>query len=196
MLSAGGPARLCRLVDRRRLIQFGFWGVLGRPGGGAPDLPARQRQQRLLERRRKPSTASAAIVSADELREKATEQETPIYWAGEQNGAEIEFSQPQAGRTYVRYLTGGAEAGDPNAEFLTIGTYEFKDAAKALKDQAKKPDGVLASAPGGGVVYFNTTHPQSVYLAYPGEETQIEVYDPNPKRSLGLVSSGLIVPVG
>ena len=136
------------------------------------------------------------IVNADELRENAGEQEGPIYWAGEQEGAEIEFSQPEAGRTYVRYLTGGAEAGDPNAEFLTIGTYEFKDPTKALKEQAKKPNGVLASAPGGGVVFFNTTHPQSVYLAYPGEEAQIEVYDPNPKRSLGLVSSGLIVPVG
>lgn len=196
MLSAGGPARLCRLVDRKRLIQFGFWGVLGVLGAvllislldnGNDDSSSEEESA---------STASAAIVSADELSEKATEQETPIYWAGEQNGAEIEFSQPQASRTYVRYLTGGAEAGDPNAEFLTIGTYEFKDAAKALKDQAKKPDGVLAAAPGGGVVYFNTTHPQSVYLAYPGEETQIEVYDPNPKRSLGLVSSGLIVPVG
>src|SRR5262249_13245273 len=29
MLPAGAPARLCRLMDRKRLIQFGFWGVLG-----------------------------------------------------------------------------------------------------------------------------------------------------------------------
>ena len=142
------------------------------------------------------SRTKPEIVSPAQLSEAAVELDHPLYWAGEQESAEIEFSQPQAARTYVRYLTGGAEAGDPNAEFLTIGTYEFKDAAKALKEQAKKPDGVLAAAPGGGVVFFNTTHPQSVYLAYPGEEAQIEVYDPNPKRSIGLVSSGLIVPVG
>ena len=28
MLSAGGLDRLCRLMDRRRLIKYGFWGVL------------------------------------------------------------------------------------------------------------------------------------------------------------------------
>jgi hypothetical protein len=183
-------------MDRKRVIQFGFWGVLGVLGAlllislldnGNNDSSSEEESA---------STASAAIVSTDELSEKATEQETPIYWAGEQNGSEIEFSQPEAGRTYVRYLTGGAEAGDPNSEFLTIGTYTFEDATNALREQAKQPNGVLASAPGGGVVYFDKSHPQSVYLAYPGEQVQIEVYDPNPKRSLGLVSSGLIVPVG
>jgi hypothetical protein len=182
-------------VDRKRLIQFAFWGVLGVLAAvllislvGGNDNNSSTSEETA-------SSTTPAIVGAEELRERATEQESPIYWAGEQEGAEIEFSQPQAGQTYVRYLTGGAEAGDSNAEFLTIGTYEFKDAVKALKEQAKQPNGVLASAPGGGVVFFNTTHPQSVYLAYPGEEVQIEVYDPNPKRSLGLVSSGLIVPV-
>jgi hypothetical protein len=185
-------------MDRKRLIQFCFWGVLG--------VLAAVLLISLLDKENSNSSSpgettssssrSPVIVSGDELREKASEQEGPVYWAGEQAGSQIEFSQPEEGRTYVRYLTGGAEAGDPNPEFLTIGTYEFKDATKALKEQAKKPNGVLASAPGGGVVYFNTGHPQSVYLAYPGEEVQIEVYDPNPKRSLGLVSSGLIVPVG
>ena len=183
-------------MDRKRLIKYGFWSVLGVLAvvllislldNGGDNSSSSEAET---------TTSSAEIVSVDELREKAAEQEGSVYWAGEQEGAEIEFSQPQAGRTYVRYLTGGAEAGDPKAEFLTIGTYVFKDAAKALKEQAKLPNGVLASAPGGGVVFFNTTHPQSVYLAYPGEEVQIEVYDPNPKRSLGLVSSGLIVPVG
>jgi hypothetical protein len=141
------------------------------------------------------TTTGAEIVSAEELRERAAEHQGPVYWAGEQAGAQTEYSEPEPGRTYVRYLTGGAEAGDPDTEFLTIGTYEFKDPVQALKGQAKQPNGVLASAPGGGVVFFSKTHPQSVYLAYPGEEVQIEVYDPNPKRSLGLVSSGLIVPV-
>jgi hypothetical protein len=185
-------------MDRKRLIQFGFWGVLAvlaavllislLDGGDNNSSSATTAESG--------SGTAAVIVSAEELSEKANEQESPVYWAGEQEGTEIEFSQPEAGRTYVRYLTGGAEAGDPGAEFLTIGTYEFTDPTKALKEQAEQPNGVLASAPGGGVVFFDTTRPQSVYLAYPGEEVQIEVYDPNPKRSIGLVSSGLIVPVG
>jgi hypothetical protein len=184
-------------MQRKQLIRYGFWTVLAVLGavllialidGGGDDSSS-------SETTTAGSTTGPVILSADELREKAAELEEPIYWAGEQKGAEIEFSQPESGRTYVRYLTGGAEAGDPNSEFLTVGSYEFPQASKALKEQAKQPDGVLASAPGGGVVFFNTKQPQSVYLAFPGESVQVEVYDPNPKRSLGLVSSGLIVPV-
>jgi hypothetical protein len=178
------------------VIQFGFWGVIAVLAAALLIALLDNGSSSSSESEAETSSTGAEIVSANELREKATEQQSPIYWAGEQKGTEIDLSQPKAGQTYVRYLTGGAEAGDPSAEFLTIGTYEFKDAAKALREQAKQPNGVLASAPGGGVVFFDTTHPQSVYLAYPGEEAQIEVYDPNPKRSLGLVSSGRIVPVG
>jgi hypothetical protein len=180
-------------MERQKLIRIGFWAVLAVLAGvlllsliGGDDDESSSSE----------STAAAEIVSVDELSEKASEQEEPIYWAGEQEGTEIEFSQPEPGRTYVRYLTEGAEAGDPSANFLTVGSYEFPEASQALKKQSKEPGGVLASAPGGGVVYFNTERPQSVYLAYPGEDVQIEVYDPNPKRSLGLVSSGLVVPVG
>ena len=185
-------------MDRKKIIRYCFWAVLGVLAAVLLISLLDNGDDNSSSSDTTPSslTTEAVIVSADELREKAAEHEGPIYWAGEQEGAEVEYSEPEPGRTYVRYLTGGAEAGDPETNFLTIGTYEFKDAAKALKKQAKEPNGILASAPGGGVVYFDTTHPQSVYLAYPGEEAQIEVYDPNPKRSLGLVSSGLIVPVG
>ncbi len=186
-------------MDRKKIIRYSFWAVfavLGRdPHHRACSTTATELLQ-LGQPTSKARATAAVIVSADELREKAAEHDGPVYWAGEQEGAEIEYSEPEPGRIYVRYLTGGAEAGDPNTNFLTIGTYEFKDAAQALKKQSKESNGVLASAPGGGVVYFDTTHPQSVYLAYPGEEAQVEVFDPNPKRSLGLVSSGLIVPVG
>src|SRR4051794_5818723 len=61
-----------------------------------------------------PSTSGAArIVTVEELQETAASGEAPIYWAGAQDEAELELSQPDAARTYVRYLTEGAEAGDP-----------------------------------------------------------------------------------
>jgi hypothetical protein len=185
-------------MDRKRLIRYGFWAVIavlaavllislldnGDDNSSSSSTTAESE-----------SSTGAVIVTPEELREKAAEHGAPVYWAGEQEGAQIEYSEPESGRIYVRYLTGGAEAGDPDTEFLTIGTYEFENAAQALKKQAQQPNGVLASAPGGGVVFFNSTHPESVYLAYPGEEVQVEVYDPNPKRSIGLVSSGLVIPV-
>lgn len=142
------------------------------------------------------SSNGAEIVSVDSLRDTAAEQETPIYWAGEQEGAELELSQPDEDRTYVRYLTGGAEAGDPKPDFLTVGTYANPKAVAALRQRGNEPGSVLGEAPGGATVYFNREQPQSVYLAYPGVDVEIEVYDPNLKRALQLVNSGQIVDAG
>lgn len=141
------------------------------------------------------ASGEAQIVSADELEEAVEDEAEPVYWAGEKEGTELELSQPEAGRTYVRYLTEGAEAGDQRAEFLTVGTYVQQGAVAALRRQAKEADGVLGTAPGDAVVYFNRDQPASVYLAYPGVDVQIEVFDPNFTRALQLVNSGQIVPV-
>jgi hypothetical protein len=141
-------------------------------------------------------SAAAHIVTVGELREAAAERTTPVYWAGEQAGTEIELSQPDASRTYVRYLTGDAEAGAPGAGFLTVATYAHDDPVGALRRQSREPGGVLATAPGGATVYFSRNHPTSVYLAYPGVKVQIEVYDPSFKRALQLVESGQIVSAG
>ena len=129
------------------------------------------------------ATGGAEAVSADTLRERATELGSPIYWAGPQEGATLELTEENAGEAvYVRYLTGGAEPGSKNTEFLTIGTYAFADPVKALEEQAKQSGGRLSSAPGGGAVYHDRDTPNSFYLAYPGTEVQVEVYDPDPER--------------
>lgn len=136
------------------------------------------------------------VLSVEALGDAVSGQEPPVYWAGEQSDAEVELSRPEDSRTYIRYLTDGAEAGDERADFLTIGTYSHTDPVAALRKQGKEPGGVIATAPGGATVYFNRKQPNSVYLAYPGVEAEIEVYDPNFTRALQLVNSGQIVPVG
>jgi hypothetical protein len=142
------------------------------------------------------SSGGAEIVSADSLQAAAAKQATPVYWAGEQQGAELELSRDGSDRTYVRYLTDGADAGDPRPAFLTVGTYAQDNPVATLRRQGKEPGSVLRRAPGGATVYFNRTRPGSVYLAYPGVPVEIEVYDPSFKRALQLVNSGQIVSVG
>lgn len=141
------------------------------------------------------SDGAAEIVSPDSLRETASEGKTPIYWAGEQSGTKLELSRPDKGRTYVRYLTGGAEAGSKRADFLTVGTYAQPNAVASLRRQSKRSGGTIARAPGNATVYFNRDNPQSVYLAYPDAPVEVEVFDPSFKRALRLVDSGQIVAV-
>jgi hypothetical protein len=143
-----------------------------------------------------PGSNGAEIVSASSLRTALAGEATPIYWAGERRGTKLELSQPSRGRTYVRYLTGDAEAGDRRANFLTVSTYAQPNAVAALRRQGKRSGGTVRLAPGNATVYFDRTDPGSVYLAYPGVPVEIEVYDPSFKRALQLVNSGQIVAVG
>jgi hypothetical protein len=140
------------------------------------------------------SPGAAEIVSPDSLRETASEA-VPIYWAGERKGTELELSRPDKDRTYVRYLTGGAKAGDKRAEFLTIGTYAQSNAVASLRRQAERSGGTLGHAPGNATVYYDRGNAQSVYLSYPGSPVEVEVFDPSFQHALRLVNSGQIIAV-
>lgn len=140
-------------------------------------------------------SGKAEIVSTEALEDAVEDESPPVYWAGERQGTELELSRPDDERTYVRYLTDGAQVGDPKADFLTVGTYATADAVAELKRQGKEPGGVLGTAPGAATVYFNRSQPLSVYVAFPGVEAQIEVYDPRPGQALRLVNAGQVVPI-
>jgi hypothetical protein len=139
---------------------------------------------------------AAHIVDASELSDLESELGHPIYWAGERPPAQLELAVEADGSAYLRYLSPGVEAGDPEQRFLTVGTYPVVDAVGALERTARSSGSTLGRAAGGGVVLANPSSEGSVYLAYPGSDIQIEVYDPTPGRSLRLIRSGAIVPVG
>jgi hypothetical protein len=185
---ANTPKRrdVVRSAGLAMLVALGLivWVLVADDGGDAPaGAPA------------PPTPASAAaIVDVEVLRDAAAAGSTPIYWAGSPAGAKLEFSQPAPDRTYVRYLTGDAEVDDPRP-FLTVGSYGLPDPIVALRKQGSQPGGVLAKAPGGGVVYFSRKQPESVYLAYPDEDVEIEVFAPSFEQALQLVTTGKIVPV-
>jgi hypothetical protein len=119
-----------------------------------------------------------------------------IYWAGERPATNLELTSEGSGNVYLRYLPPGTEAGDPNAGFLTIGTYPVPDPVDALRRTVAKSGASLGRTAGGGVTLVNPASRGSVYLAYPGSDLQIEVYDPAPGKALQLIRSGTIGPVG
>src|SRR5260221_1188805 len=119
-----------------------------------------------------------------------------VYWAGEQPPDRLELTEEAGTSIYLRYLPPGVEAGDPRPQFLTVRTYPVADAAGALRRTAAKTGSTLGHTADGGVVLVNHSSGGSVYLAYPGSDLQIEVYDPAPGRALALVRSGAVRPVG
>jgi hypothetical protein len=141
------------------------------------------------------STPAVQVVSESELLEAMEGVGYPVYWAGPRLGVQYEVSRPEDGRAFVRYLPKGEEAESEEA-FLTVGSYQQLDALASIRELGQKPGAILVQIAGGGSAYADGADATSAYLAFPGVETQVEVYDPQPGRALSLVRSGAIVPIG
>ena len=131
-------------------------------------------------------------LSAKGLRTLTASIPQPIYWAGPKPGYLYELTRTSTGKIFVRYLPPGTRVGSRKATYLIVATYPFRDALKALTDLRTQR---RLKIPGGGIAIVDASHPESVHLAFPGSNNQIEVYDPSPKRSLAIVKSGAVRPV-
>ena len=139
------------------------------------------------ERPRPKSTA----VSARQLRALRRGTGYDLYWAGPRPGATYELTRTADGATFIRYLPQGVSVGDPSTDYLTIGTYPRQNAFRGLRRLARR-DSVSLDVVGRGIAVYRRDRPQSVYLAFPGEEVQVEVYDPSPERARRLARSGRV----
>ena len=135
------------------------------------------------------------IVSADELSSFATDIDRRIYWAGKRPGTRLELTDEGGGETYVRYLTGGASAGDERAIFTTVATYPRRNAYAAAVAEARQRSAELNRTRSGGLAITYREKPESVYLVYRGLDDLIEVYDREARKARDLALSGRIRPV-
>ena len=120
----------------------------------------------------------------------------PVYWAGDLGQAMLEATRTSDDRVFVRYLDDDVELGDPRDEFLTIATYPLDGAFGLLEQAADREGAIVEDGPEGSLVVSNEDSPTSVYMGFPGEDYQVEIYDPNPDRALDLSTSGQIEPAG
>lgn len=142
-----------------------------------------------------PEPGEPQEVSVQDLRAFASSSDGPVYWAGAVPGRTLELTKTNRNHTYVRYLGAGAQPGDRRAIFTTVATYprqrSYQEATRAAKLKGAKS----RPAPGGGLAVWRDSRPTSVYLAYPGQDALVEVFDPSPQRASKLALSGDIGPV-
>ena len=188
-----GPIRIGAVVALALAIAFVVWLVVrgndsstSRPAA-SPAAPAQPKAVAQPVRTFGPLAATVAKL-------RVIARARPVYWAGRKPTATYELTKTSNGRVYIRYLPSGIRVGSrKNVRF--VGTYAVPDAYKALRKAAKAAGDVTFKAPRGGLAIYSKTGPTNVYLAFPGSNYQIEVYDPNPSRARQLVKSGAIRPI-
>jgi len=136
-----------------------------------------------------------ALVSSAQLERASAALGSPIYWAGPRHGYSYELTVTSGGRVYLRYLPRRVKAGDPRANFLTVGTYRGDDAYADLQLASTGKTVHSTRLPGGGLMVAPKRLPKSVYLASSGSPYQVEVYDPAAGHSQLLVRNGSITQV-
>lgn len=141
------------------------------------------------------TVAEARIVSEEELADAASTSETPVYWAGEMDGAQIELTE-EDGSFLVRYLEEDDDVGAARARRIAIGSYALPNPRKALSTFAETPGATVTDVEGIGKVVISPEARKNVYFVDPDDEVQVEVYAPGSKQAIGLVRSGEVQPVG
>jgi hypothetical protein len=142
-----------------------------------------------------PSTTVKPIrVSAAGLRMLARYLTAPIYWAGPISGRVFELRRAADGSVTVRYLPRSAQVGTKDP-YLAIATYPLANAYEITREAASKQGAVRVGAGAGLVAFYNRSKPTNVYLARPGSNYQVEVFDPSQGRARTLVQSGRVAPI-
>ncbi len=140
----------------------------------------------------RPASSSATVA---QLRTLPDETGHPVYWVGPRQGYTYELTRTTDGNVYIRYLPPGVPVGDGQPDYLTIGTYPRSKALNGLRRLARGRDNVSFPVESGGLGVYSRGRPNSVYVAYPGEPVQVEVYDPSAQRARGLAGEGRLRPV-
>ena len=113
---------------------------------------------------------------------------------GPRTGVDYELTQTPSNHVFVRYLPIGAELGTTDP-YLFVATFPVDDAFPVTQAEARKPGTVTIPIANGGVAFYTRAAPTNVYIAFPGDDHQIQVYDPDPAKAHQVVADGAIGPV-
>jgi hypothetical protein len=137
----------------------------------------------------------AAAVTPTQINSLASSSHHPVFWLGSRSGQTLELTQSPNGTIFIRYLPKGVEIGSPNP-YLTVATYPFPGAYAGLSKVAKQAGETSIPIGNHGIALVSSSYPDSVHIAFPGVDYQVEVYDPTPGNATALVASGEVKAVG
>ena len=142
------------------------------------------------------TTTGQLALSEAELKSVVANLNSVVYWVGPLENAKYTLDVTDAGAAFVRYLPNGEGANDTAKNYLIVATYRVNAAYDAIKTAGNEQDGIALMTSDGAAVYYNKNASTNVYIAYPGQDLQIEVFDPTPGKALQLVNTtGLVKPI-
>lgn len=133
--------------------------------------------------------SGGVALTESQLREVVREIDQRVYWAGPMSGAKYTINAQNFNSIYVRYLADGEGISDQTPKYRVIATYKEANAYNSTLSAGNQANGLSFTKPDGRVVYYNKQVPTNVYVAFKNDPYQMEIFDPDAKKSLAIANS-------
>lgn len=139
--------------------------------------------------------AAITNLTPDTLAASVSATGRTVYWAGPEADNTYVLQTLANGQTTVRYVPKDGNPNEANAIYRVIGSYPIKGAFDVTKKAAEDPNSTMVTNADGSIVVYNKAKTTNVYVAFPGVDVQIEIFDPSG-QALALATSGRIAKIG
>lgn len=133
-------------------------------------------------------TSGQVALTAEELRQAVRLLGVTAYWVGPEDESLYSLESRVNGQVFIKYLPNGEGIEDTRATYRVIATYSLEEAFDSTRAAGSIEGGVGLLNPDGAAIYYNRSEPSNVYLAYKGENFQIEIFDPGIGVSINLAT--------
>jgi hypothetical protein len=125
-------------------------------------------------------------LSQNQLESLVTEESLTAYWAGPRPGYLYSIDTTAKNRVFLQYIQANKDSKNVIANSRIIATYYSKDGFARTVAAATQSGNTGFRNLNGSVVFYENDRNTDVYLAFPGEEVQIEIFDPLVGQALSL----------
>jgi hypothetical protein len=135
---------------------------------------------------REQSLSGQVLLTEEKLKSLVEDENLTVYWGGPRPGYLYSLDASLKDKTFLRYIKENKESSDVLSNSRVIATYYTKDGFARTVAAATLPGNTGFRNLNGSVVFYAKAKNTGVYLAFPGEPVQIEIFDPLAGQALSL----------
>jgi hypothetical protein len=130
--------------------------------------------------------AGKVALTQSQLENLVTDESITAYWAGPRPGYLYSIDTTTKDRVFLQYIQANKNSSNVVANSRVVATYFAKDGFARTVAAATLSGNTGFRNPNGSVVFYSKNRNTDIYLAFPGKEVQIEIFDPLAGQALSL----------
>ena len=142
------------------------------------------------------STTGQVALTESQLITAVRDAKVTIYWVGPQGDTRYLLTIDKTGSGIIRYIPISGAVSSTTTATRTVATYNANGAyAKSVSVSTKVGNSTFQNAD-KSLVFYKNSDTNDIFMAFPGKNFQVEIFDPVAGQALSLaVLAGQVRPV-